>query len=201
MTRHPTGSIRIVISRTVSERLGFSMIELLTVIVVMGLIAAIAVPRSGISTYQANAGAQVVSTTLSYAQRQAISRQADTRVAFDLPNNRMRIHEDRNNDNVIDAGERVTFSNLPEGITFGRGSAAARPMGGAVVTFTRAQGILPVLIFRRDGTASEDGGVYLTTIAGLSIDRTADVRAVEIARATGRPTWFSFGTGVWKERQ
>ncbi|HEY5940295.1 MAG TPA: GspH/FimT family protein [Gemmatimonadales bacterium] len=201
MTRHPTGSIRIVRSRTVSERHGFSMIELLTVIVVMGLIAAVAVPRSGISTYQANAGAQVVSTTLSYAQRQAISRQADTRVAFDLPNNRMRIHEDRNNDNVIDAGERVTFSNLPEGITFGRGSAAARPMGGAVVTFTRAQGILPVLIFRRDGTASEDGGVYLTTIAGLSIDRTADVRAVEIARATGRPTWFSFGTGVWKERQ
>lgn len=201
MTRHPTGSIRSVSSRTVSERHGFSMIELLTVIVVMGLIAAVAVPRSGISTYQANAGAQVVSTTLSYAQRQAISRQADTRVAFDLPNNRMRIHEDRNNDNVIDAGERVTFSNLPEGITFGRGSAAARPMGGAVVTFTRAQGILPVLIFRRDGTASEDGGVYLTTIAGLSIDRTADVRAVEIARATGRPTWFSFGTGVWKERQ
>lgn len=44
-------------------------------------------------------------------------------------------------------------------------------------------------------------GVYLSTIAGLSIDRTSDVRAVEISRATGRATWFSFGTGTWKERQ
>jgi hypothetical protein len=74
-------------------------------------------------------------------------------------------------------------------------------MGAEIVTFTRAQGILPVLVFRRDGTASEDGGVYLTTIAGLSVDRTADVRAVEIARATGRATWFSYATGTWKERQ
>ncbi len=201
MTRHPRGFIPIISSRTVSERHGFSMIELLIVIVIIGLMTAIALPRSSISTYQANTGAQVVSSTLSYAQRQAISRQADTRVAFDLPNKRMRIHEDRDNDNVIDAGERVTFANLPEGVMFGRGTAAPRAIGGQVVTFTRAQGILPVLIFRRDGTASEEGGVYITTIAGLAVDRTAAVRAVEISRATGRSTWFSFGTGVWKERQ
>jgi prepilin-type N-terminal cleavage/methylation domain-containing protein len=187
--------------RPANERGGFSMIELLTVIVIMGLLAAVAIPRSGISSYQANAGAQVVSAALAYAQRQAISRQADTRVAFDLANNRLRIHEDRDNDNVIDAGERVTFANLPDGLTFGRGSAAARPIGGAVVTFTRAQGVLPVLVFRRDGTASEDGGVYLSTLAGLSIDRTTDVRAIEISRATGRATWFSYATGIWQERQ
>ena len=193
----PTG---IASTRQLTRRQGFSLIEVLSVIVIMGLLTAIALPKAGISSYQANSGAQVVSAALSYAQRQAISRQADTRVAFDLANNRMRIHEDRNNDNVIDAGERVTFSNLPEGITFGRGTAAARAIGGEVVTFTRAQGILPVVIFRRDGTASEDGGVYLSTIAGLSIDRTADVRAVEITRATGRATWFSYATGAWKER-
>ena len=201
MTRLSGTQICIASTRQLTRRQGFSLIEVLSVIVIMGLLTAIALPKAGISSYQANSGAQVVSTALSYAQRQAISRQADTRVAFDLANNRMRIHEDRNNDNVIDAGERVTFSNLPEGITFGRGTAAARAIGGEVVTFTRAQGILPVLVFRRDGTASEDGGVYLSTIAGLSIDRTSDVRAVEISRATGRATWFSYGTGTWKERQ
>jgi len=201
MTRLSGTQIGIASTRQLTRRQGFSLIEVLSVIVIMGLLTAIALPKAGISSYQANSGAQVVSTALSYAQRQAISRQADTRVAFDLANNRMRIHEDRNNDNVIDAGERVTFSNLPEGITFGRGTAAARAIGGEVVTFTRAQGILPVLVFRRDGTASEDGGVYLSTIAGLSIDRTSDVRAVEISRATGRATWFSYGTGTWKERQ
>jgi prepilin-type N-terminal cleavage/methylation domain-containing protein len=183
-----------------NDRNGFSMVELLVVIVIMGLLAAAALPRAGISSYQANAGAQVVATALSYAQRQAISRQADTRVAFDQANNRLRMHEDRNNDNVIDAGERVTFTNLPEGVRFGRGSAAPRAIGGEIITFTRAQGVLPVLIFRRDGTASENGGVYLSTSAGLSVDRTADVRAIEISRATGRATWFSYATGTWKER-
>lgn len=184
-----------------TRHLGFSLVEILIVIVIIGMMAAIALPKSGIASYRANSGAQAVAATLSYAQRQAISRQADTRVAFDVPNSRMRVHEDRNNDNVIDVGERVTYTNLPEGITFGRGSAPARPMGGAVVTFTRTQGVFPLVIFRRDGTASEAGGVYITTVAGLSLDRVADVRSVEVSRATGRPTWFSYATGAWKERQ
>jgi prepilin-type N-terminal cleavage/methylation domain-containing protein len=201
MTHHPRVLIQRVGSRAVIERGGFSMIEVLSVIVIIGLLTAIALPKVNLASYQANGAAQVVSSAFAYAQRQAISRQANTLVAFDLPNNRLRVHEDRNNDNVIDADERVTFANLPEGVTFGRGTAAARAIGGQVVTFSRAQGILPVLIFRRDGTASENGGVYLSTIAGLSVDRTADVRAVEISRATGRATWFSYATGAWKERQ
>lgn len=177
---------------------GFSLVEALTVLVIVGLVVGIALPRAGLSRYQANAGARVVATALSYAQRLSISQQADIRVAFDMPNNRLRIHEDRNNDNVIDVGERVVYTNLPDGVTFGRGTAPARPVGGAVVTFTKAQGALPVVIFRRDGTASENGAVYLSTIAGLSVDRTSDVRAVEVSRGPGRSSWFSYATGIWK---
>jgi type II secretory pathway pseudopilin PulG len=175
------------------------MVELIFVIVIVGLLTSIALPRVGLSSYRANSGAQVVSGALSYAQRLAISRQADTRVAFDVANNQLRTHEDQDNDNVVDLGERVVFTPLPEGVVFGRGSAAAREIGGEIVTFTRTQDDLPVVIFRRDGTASENGGLYLSTLTGLSEDRTADVRAVEIARATGRASWFSFATGAWKE--
>jgi Tfp pilus assembly protein FimT len=172
---------------------------MLNVVVIIGIMASIAIPRGGVATYKANSGAQVIASTLTYAQRQAISRQTDTRVAFDVANNELRIHEDADNDNVIDLGERVTVTPLPEGIVLGRGAAAARGMGTAVVNFTRTQGGLPIVIFRRDGSASESGGVYVTTIAGLSVGRTADVRAVEVSRATGRAAWFSFATGAWKE--
>jgi prepilin-type N-terminal cleavage/methylation domain-containing protein len=181
------------------DRRGFTLIEALTVIVIIGIMTSIAIPRSRLTTYRASSGAQVVATTLIYAQRQAISRQADTRVAFDVANNELRIHEDADNDNVIDANERVTMTALPEGVTFGRGAAPARPMGGATVNFTRTQGILPMVVFHRDGSASENGGVYVTTIDGLSVGRTADVRAVEVSRATGRAAWFSYATGAWKE--
>jgi hypothetical protein len=109
------------------------------------------------------------------------------------------VHEDRNDDNVIDLGERVGFTSLPEGVAFGRGAAAARPMGEGAVSFTRTQGALPVLVFHRDGSASENGIIYLSTISGLSTGRSADTRALEIARATGRVSWYSFGTGQWKE--
>jgi len=178
---------------------GFTLVELLMVVVIVGMMAGIAIPRSGLASYQANSGARVVATAFSHAQRLAVSQQSDVRVAFDLADNYMRVHEDRDNDNVIDGGERVVFTPLPEGVAFGRGPALARDMGAETVTFTRTQDGLPVVVFHRDGTTSENGGVYLSTLAGLSIGRAGDVRAVEIARATGRATWFSFATGSWRE--
>jgi Tfp pilus assembly protein FimT len=177
---------------------GFTLVEALLVVVILGITVGLALPRLGLSTYQSNAAAREVVATLSYAQRMAISQQANIQVAFDAGRRGMRIHEDRDNDRVIDAGERVTFTPLPEGMTFGRGTAAARPFGGAVIQLAGTQGGLPVLTFHRDGTASEEGCVYITTIAGLAIGRATDVRSIEFSRATGRSTWFSNGSGMWK---
>lgn len=197
MTRHLHAMTRA--PGVTRSRHGFSLIELLMVIVIVGMMASIALPKSGLASYQANSGARVVATVLSHAQRMAISQQSDIRIAFDIPNNQLRVHEDRNNDNVVDPEERVVFTSLPEGVGFGRGTALARDIGEETVTFTRTQDDLPVLVYHRDGTTSENGGIYLSTVAGLSAGRDTDVRAVEVARATGRATWFSYATGTWKQ--
>jgi hypothetical protein len=168
------------------------------VVVIVGLVASIAIPRIGMSRYTMNTAARAVTGTLSYAQRMAISQQNNINVAFDAARRGLRLHEDVDNDLNIDPGERVTFTPLPEGVTFGRGAAAARAFGGANIQITRTQAGLPVLIFRRDGTVSEPGGFYISTIPGLAAGRVTDVRAVEFARATGRATWFSYATGTWK---
>jgi prepilin-type N-terminal cleavage/methylation domain-containing protein len=179
-------------------RRGYTLVEALVVVAIIGIVARMALPRIGLERYEANAGVRAVVSSLAYAQRQAISQQADIRVAFDVANRRLRVHEDRNNDNVIDAAERVTFTSLPQGITFDRGTAPARPFGPGPIQVTRIQAGLPVLTFHRDGSASEAGGLYITSIAALAAGRNTAVRAVEFARATGRATWFSYGTGAWK---
>lgn len=168
------------------------------VIVLIGTVAAIALPRVGVAGYQASAAARAVTGTLSYAQRTAISQQANVNVAFDAARRGMQVHEDRDNDLNVDPGERVTFVPLGEGVTFGRGTAAPRPFGASDIQLSRQQGGVPVLIFRRDGTLSEEGGIYLSTISGLAAGRSQDVRAVDFTRATGRTIWFSYATGTWK---
>lgn len=184
------------------SRSGFTLIELLTAIVIMGIIVTLAIPRLNLDGYKVSAAVRGVTAGLSYAQRLSVSLQSDVRVAFDAPNRRLRVHEDTNNDGVINNGERVTYVNLEDGVTFGRGAAAAITYsngvnGPATFNFTQTQAGLPVVVFRRDGSASENGGFYLNTIKALNAGTTGAVRAGEIIRSSGRVIWYSFATGTW----
>ena len=181
-------------SRSIRAR-GFTLIESIMVITIIGLVAGIAIPRSGYSTYLANSGARVLATTLAYAQREAISQQSDIRVAFDVANNQIRVHEDRNNDNVIDINERVGFTSLPEGVVFGRGVAAPRALGAGPITFTETQGLLPVL---ESGRSVREG--LLTAVETVTtLDHeywqglAAPDAAERMAAGTLRPDWRKRG--------
>lgn len=180
-------------ARTPRDRNGYTLIELLTVVTIIGILAAMATPVLDTSRLQAEAAAQSLGTTLLNAQRTAVSRQHAVVVAFDVANHRIRIHQDANNNGVIDSRETVTFHSLEPPVRFGRGAAPARPIGANAVSFTRRQGDLAALTFYRNGSASEEGVFYLTARP----DRANHTRAIEIDRGTGRISWLRYRSNAW----
>lgn len=177
---------------------GFTLIEMLIVMAVLGLVVAFAAPKIDITKFRVESSMQGVGMTMLAAERQAITQQHDVILLFDVANNTIRIHDDANNNGVADVGERVRGVSLGDGIVFGRATATPRPMGGGPVTFTKAIGGVPALVFHRDGSASESGGFYLTSIrAATSGVHLEDTRSIEIERATGRASWYKYGNSVW----
>jgi prepilin-type N-terminal cleavage/methylation domain-containing protein len=176
---------------------GFSLIELLVAIGVIAVLAAIAVPRIDLDGYKVSAAVRAVTSSLTYAQRLAVSLQHDVRVAFDSTNSRLRVHEDLDNDNVMDPGERVTYTPLDNGVVFGRGPAPAFTFGANTFSFIGRQTGLPLLVFRRDGSASENGGFYLNATKSVAQGNPSKARAGEIIRSSGRITWYSYGSFAW----
>jgi prepilin-type N-terminal cleavage/methylation domain-containing protein len=178
---------------------GFTIIELLIVLVILGLVVTIAAPKIDTMKYRLESDMQGVGMTLLAAERQAITQQHDVILTFDVANGVIHIIDDANNNGVRDTGERERAVALGEGVVFGRAGAPARPMGPGPVTFIKTVGGFPALVFHRDGSGSEAGGFYLTsTRAVTSGAHVEDSRAIELERATGRGTWYRYGPPVWR---
>lgn len=176
-------------------RLGFSLVELLIVLSMVGLIAAMAVPRLNYERYRADAAMRVVRVAMEGAQRTAIMRQTNVAVAFDVPNRQMVIVEDANNNCTLDTGERRSSRPLEEGARFAvppvaHGGSVSQPLTGTnLCTLTG----LPAIQFLRDGAASSDLDVYLTSSRG----RPADFRLVRVTMSTGRSDSYRFNGSTW----
>jgi prepilin-type N-terminal cleavage/methylation domain-containing protein len=187
-------------ARPIPDDRGFSTLEVLLVVAIMGILAVVALPRIDLYRIQANSAVQIMGTTMVAAQREALTKQHDIILTFDVPNRRMRLIWDANSNSTIDAGERTRSVPLDDRIRFGLGGAPARAFGAAPVNFTRTINGLPALIFHRNGSASGIGGFYVTSSRAV-LDGTTkwnrDTRAVEIVRATGRTEWFKYNGTAW----
>ena len=186
-------------SRSV-EWAGFTLVEALMVIVLLGLVAAFAIPKLNFGAYRINAGVRGLAGLLARAQRLAVTDQSDVNVIFNTSDNSVTLHEDANNDNVIQSTERVRTYPLGEGVAFGLGGAPLRVFAPAPLTFTHEMNGKPELIFRRDGSASENGAIYLTSTAALVSARPTDGRDVEIIEATGRVQWYQYNGSAWVQK-
>jgi prepilin-type N-terminal cleavage/methylation domain-containing protein len=178
---------------------GFTLVELMLVMVIMGILGAIALPKVDVSQFQVNSAVQAVSTTMVAAQREAITKQHDIILTFDAANRQVRLVWDANSDGAIGANERTRVVTLDDRVVFGRGGAPARAFGSQPIDFDDVVNGLPALTFHRNGSASGVGGFYLTSRGAEAGDPALNkhTRAVEIIRATGRTEWFRYNGSEW----
>ncbi|MGH7674000.1 MAG: pilus assembly FimT family protein [Gemmatimonadales bacterium] len=179
---------------------GFTVIELLAALILVGLIMVFVLPKLSVTRYQVDGAMHAAGTRLLTVQRTAVTRQHNVIVLFDAPNNALKILEDKNNNYALDGGERIQSRSLGDQVVFGLGGANPRPMGAGPITYTRTVAGLPALVFYRDGSASQAGGFYVTSRRAAASPGTfaQDTRAIETDRATGRPYWFRYSAPTWK---
>lgn len=176
-----------------AETAGFTLVEVLTGLVVFGVLAAIAFPMWRSADFQKNATLRTVSSALRTAQSRAVTGQTDVAVMVDVDRGVLRIHVDDDRDGAIDPGEHTTAQPLGERMVFGRGGAPAHPVGSDAVTFDETRDGLPAVVFHRSGAASEAGGIYVTTARAQNQGaRPQDARLVTVGRSTGRISWYRY---------
>lgn len=175
-------------------RQGFTLAETIVVVVIAGMMVALAIPRLDTTKYKADAIAEMVRTTLQFAQRQAITRQHDIVVSFDTSGRRIRTFWDADNNGQLGTGERFAWRGLDVGVLFATpsvngvsGSPVGQPVSGSNI---RALSGWPTITYHRDGSASTDAEIYVSVAA-----RGAPwYRGITVTQATGRVEWYRLNT-------
>ena len=181
------------------NRDGFTLVELIMVMLLIGIMAGIAAPMIRPEKFQMDSAVVAIGSSFTAQQRNAVLRQHNIVMAIDSAAGRIRIHYDADNDNTVDSGEQWSVLDLEDGVVFGRGGATARSISANSISFSTKQDNMPALTFSRNGAASEESIIYLTSqrSANQAGGVAQDTRAIEIERATGRVRCYSNNSGSW----
>ena len=182
------------------KRRGLTLIEMVMVVVIIGIMAKITLPNFNINRYRADGAGRLARVILQEAQRNAITRQSNVIVSFDVSYNRFRVVQDYNNNDTINTTDLVTWRNMGEGAVFAKpawtgavGADSTTPTaafaGPQLVTVSG----LPTVIFRRDGSLSTNFYLFVTTRASVS----TEYREVMCVASTGRCDLYKYNGKGW----
>jgi len=185
-----------------SSGAGFTLMELLVVMVMMAVVATIALPRINLSRVRSKAAIQALGTTMLALQREAIARQHNIVVIVDEAGRSLRVVYDSTNDITWNNNERMRAIPLGEEIVFGKPAAVpTRSFGANPVNFTTVEvgSGLPAIVLYRNGSAREFGGLYLSTRKAMTgaPGHEGETWAMEMIRATGRAEWLRWNGTTW----
>ncbi|MCZ8204001.1 type II secretion system protein [Gemmatimonas sp.] len=183
-----------------SHRPGFSMIEILLVIAIIGITATLVLPRVRFDNARVDTAARTIDLVIMAAQRDAVSRQHNVLVVFDTAGGILRTVWDANQNQRAEDSERTRVSPLPDQIEVARPpgvSALAGDSTSALAGVPDDRG--PMLLVQRSGSTDRAATFYLTTTRSMLPDETVrEVRAVQVSRATGRSAWYTWTGSQWK---
>jgi prepilin-type N-terminal cleavage/methylation domain-containing protein len=184
---------------TVPHRRGYTLIEIMLVLAIIAIMAAMALPKISFVRFRQDANGRLVQRTLISAQQTSMRAPAGpTNVLFviDYAASRMRIVEDTNSNGVADGAEHWTSWGLDNGAVF---AIPPVTVDGATAYYATGPGITttaggPTITFYPNGSASGDAFLYV----GLANGRSDALRAIEFAGATGRTRLWRYLDGAWR---
>jgi prepilin-type N-terminal cleavage/methylation domain-containing protein len=182
-------------------RHGFTMIETILVLVIIGVVTAIGLPRLDAFKYRSDATAVMIRSLVMQAQREAVVGQHDLIVSIDTAKHRIILGFDKDNDGSIASTERIRTQALPDQSKFATPPTPLSPdlsdygsiRAGALQTISG----LPSVVFRRDGSLSTVLELYTTSARG----RLKDFRVTSVVQATGRTDYLRYDGTAWVKAQ
>lgn len=181
-------------SRAASRRVGFTVVELAVVVVIMGLMFALALPKVRVDSTAVDTAARTINLAIMTAQRDAVARGHNVLVVFDATSHTTRTAWDVNNNGEAEPGEKSRPFLVPESVRFGRPPLVPGLDGDPSEPSEPA-----TLVLQRNGSANRSQVLYLTSARALAGGEHSDARALRVTRATGRPVWFAWTGSAWRQ--
>jgi len=189
------------LNRFLASEQGFTLIEMIVTMAIMGIVAAMAIPNFSKwkEKHEINGEAQKVYFDMMLARTTAIKSNNNVRVTFDLVANTYQIHEDTNDDTVVDAGENLKNATLVNNVQFAY-NAGLTDTDGNNVTSAVSFGGGPLVVFDSRGQASSSGSVFLLHQSDIGINNDR-ARSITILQATGGVDYWTYSAAdnpPWK---